>query len=364
MTIYQTMAKIIFCFFLCLISLTSREILAQTFETRWFADNSPWNVPIGKAAEVPYSAGAVRAFLDSEKKTINMNLNYWTPPVIDADSRQDRAVDIPLTGKFLKTKWMLPQVPVPQPVVDYVKSHRDTDVSICLYDRAKDGFYSFWQLAYNEADGSFSAQTGGFSPLKGPGWSALKQVVYLTWNNRELVTPSLGPAGGSNSCGGLIRIKEMRKGHIDHALSLHWPKGLLLDWDAPAPYAQYPATATDGKSLNSETSVPHGARLQLDPNLTDDQLRAFGLNEADLIVARALQIYGGYITDATPLSSTIMSINYENAFGKDKEIYGVTNPWPIKLAEHFRFVAPPHAVPLDTAASVGSPVATGIWRRF
>ncbi len=341
----------------CLLLWGSPSAFAHiSFADRWFSPHSPWNSPIGDTPVVmPYSEGAVRAFLESGK-TINMNLRYWTPPVIYADSRKDKVANIYLTGDFLKSEWVLPAVPVPQALIDhlrYAEKHGDTDKAVCLYDEAKRGFYSFWALDYNEDLNKFSAPTGGFSPIDGPGWSHMKQVIFSkTHNLRELVTPSLGPAGGSTSCGGLIRVQEMKAKRIDHALSIHWPKKLILGWKAIRPL-QYPATATDGLSLDMETSVPHGARLQLDPSLTDAQLKGLGLNDADIIVAHALQIYGGYITDATPAPATI---NFENVHGREQEVYGVTNPWPTEIARHFRFVGSPPFVPLDTAQAVKTPV--------
>ncbi len=78
-----------------------------------------------------------------------------------------------------------------------------------------------------------------------------------------------------------------------------------------------------------------------------------GFNEADLVIAHALQTYGGYIVDTTPGP---LVISFENALGKGKSVYGATMPWPPAISKHFRFVGPPPEVPLDTAHSVGTPV--------
>jgi len=322
-----------------------------SYEGRWFSDISPWNRPIGDTKELPYSKKAVQAFIDSGN-TLNMNWNVWTPAVIEADSRIDKTVDITFKDPF-DFKWMLHDVPVNQDLLDYIdylSTKKDTDRKVCIYDAAKRGFYSFWKIRLDD-NGQVTATVGGFSPIDGPGWSQIKIKPRIV----PYATPSLGTATGANYCGGLIRKKEMEAGYIDHALAIHWPNFLVLSKKSKAHFLQFPASATDGLSHDPSTAIPAGARLQLSPDLTDEDLRSMGLNDADIVIAHALQKYGGYIMDTTHNPGVIA---FENVFGKGKDVYKASAPFPEILYPHLRFVAPPPYVALDTATKVGTPVVS------
>lgn len=342
-------------FFTIAFFLSASSVFGQnsnpSYEGRWFSSTSPWNTPIGDAQEMPYSKNAIQAFIDSGN-TINMNWNIWTPAVIKADSRIDETVDITFKDPF-DFEWTLHDVPVNQALLDYIgylSTREDTDRKVCIYDAAKKGFYSFWKIRLDQ-DGKVTATVGGFSPIDGPGWSHINIKPRIV----PYATPSLGTATGANYCGGLIRKKEMEQGRIDHALAIHWPNHLVLSNKSKARYLQFPATMTDGISYNVLTSVPAGARLQLSPELTDEDLKSMGLNDADIIIAHALQEYGGYIMDST-LNPGVIA--FENVFGGGESIYKASAPFPKVLYPYLRFVAPPAIVVLDTATKVGTPVVT------
>ena len=55
---------------------------------------------------------------------------------------------------------------------------------------------------------------------------------------------------------------------------------------------------TDGKST-LPFAIPEGARLQLDPSLTDADFDRMGLDSAGKIIARALQEYGMILVDTS-----------------------------------------------------------------
>ncbi|MCD6416831.1 MAG: fibronectin type III domain-containing protein, partial [Planctomycetes bacterium] len=86
---------------------------------------------------------------------------------------------------------------------------------------------------------------------------------------------------------GLIRPWEIRQGHINHALAFacKGPSGLYV----------FPATRSDGQG--GLRSFPEGARLQLDPGLTDRDFERWGLSAAGKVIARALQEYGMILVD-------------------------------------------------------------------
>jgi len=325
---------------------------AQTsFEGRWFAPDSPWNVPVGDSPVMPYSEKAVQAF--AELGHLNMNIwNRFTPAVIYGNSAKDRTQDI-VFKNGLGHPWTMANVPMPQRLIDYVlysQKVNDGNGMTCLYDGNKNGFYSFWRP---RSDGhEITISFGGFSPLDGPGWSR-----YATHRPVRLHdTPSLGRAVGASYCGGLIRASEIKAGRIDHALAVMWPKRFVRGWKSKEPVV-FPATSTDGSATDEPFAVPAGARIQLDPSLTDRQLIAMGLNDIDLIVAHALQEYGGYIVDTGGETQYIGAICFENMMtSPNKKSFLATSHWPPAISKHFRFVGPPPEVPLDTAHSVGTPV--------
>jgi hypothetical protein len=86
--------------------------------------------------------------------------------------------------------------------------------------------------------------------------------------------------------GGVVRPEEIQQGHIDHALSIAMPY-------TRAAFIACPATHTDGKHRD-RNAIPEGAHIQLDPALNVD---AQPWPAWEKIIAKALQIYGAYVSD-------------------------------------------------------------------
>lgn len=342
--------RVILILLFALVASTSAraEQAPEAFPKRWFSPASPWNVLIGESPVAAYSEAAVKAFV--ELGQLNMNVcNIYTPVIIYGDSAKDRTQDVVFKDGFDRS-WRLRDVPIPQRLIDYAGYRvgvNDGDGMTCLYDRHKRGFYSFWVPS---TDGTrLSVRTGGFSPENGPGWSSVSIHQYI----EPFDTPSLGRAAGANYCGGVIRYAEMKAGRIDHALAVQWPNELVRGEKTLRPRV-FPATSTDGSGTDERFTVPSGARLQLDPALTDRDLLAMGLNEADLIVAHALQRYGGYVVDTGGKGGAIYFENMMASTGRN--LFGVSTYWPKRVSEHLRFVGPPPFFIHDTAAKVGAPV--------
>lgn len=88
---------------------------------------------------------------------------------------------------------------------------------------------------------------------------------------------------------GLVRKCEIEQGHIDHALAFIYPHttGQFI----------FPATKSDGHSAPGQ-GLPEGARLQLDPYVSDRVIRqVWGCRDACFVIAKALQRYGMYLVD-------------------------------------------------------------------
>ncbi|HEX4838348.1 MAG TPA: hypothetical protein VFV03_07495, partial [Solirubrobacteraceae bacterium] len=86
--------------------------------------------------------------------------------------------------------------------------------------------------------------------------------------------------------GGLITLEDLQRGRIEHALSIAIP-------NVRAGVYASPAQRDDGKS-SSQSSLPEGAHLRLDPSLDLSTLR---LPWFTLLIAQAAQRYGIYVRD-------------------------------------------------------------------
>jgi len=218
----------------------------------------------------------------------------------------------------------------------YRMAQHNTDGMTCVVDTRRKRFLSFWQPRPG-VDG-IAITTGGTTPFGGIGWSRIGSQL-----------PSLGRAAGANYCGGLIREAEMRHGEIRHALALAWTKDLIRGPGSSPRAVQYPAMYSDG-SGSAPATIPMGARIQLDPALSDAALTALGLSQtADLIIAHALQRYGGYVVDSNTATMG-GSIYFESRQDGAAAVYAATNPWPIAVIARMRFVSAPEHAPLDTQA--------------
>lgn len=309
---------------------------AQAAE-RWFADDAPWNLEIKPEEQRAPFGVAPLAAVRAAGKSVILNTRTWTTMVVHADTKTPR-YDVQNAG------WTFHDVPVPPELfsaIDYLKSKGDTDRSLCIYDVPRKKFYAFWKadrLPGGEA--GLDMKAGGVFSENGSGW----------WDNS--LGPWAGHAAGASCCGGLVSAEELAAGEINHALSAGWPKFFVRSKDLPGA-SVYPARTTDGQGRNLETSLPMGTRLQLDPSLTVEQMKAMGLKAGDIVIARAMQKYGVYIVD----SSETFAIYFVSDQGKP--VYkDVTSPWPIEIMNYFHATEPlkPYAMaPLESRITQQDP---------
>lgn len=286
--------------------------------TRWFADNSPWNVKITNPAPNGYDASVFQA----TGMTLNYNSFNWTSAIIYANSATDTLQstvvlchkytsdancdkDNPV-GSFGYSE--MTDVPIPTRLTQfpaYCDAHEDTDCSVCMYDANRNGFYNFWKVKWDGT--TFSASAGHFNKMSDVGWG--------------------NGIGGSraNGCGGHIKQRELDANYIPHALQAAMPS----DWNGST--WVFPAIASDGQTVTDATHPPQGSLLQLDPTLTDAQLSALGLTAKDIVVAHAMQQFGVYVTDSTgpmPFPGAIFFENYWDS-GKTFASLGLSNSFPL-----------------------------------
>jgi hypothetical protein len=254
-----------------------------------YTANSPWNTPIGAS---PVYDRTSKQMIDTIKHTstsgvILSDTSRFTFPVYWADASTPD-YDIPCV------KWKCTQmhngevvrvdVLIDVPIPDGAVPSAGTDRQMIIVDTVTGDEYGLFH-AERHSDGS---------------WSADNAYQYNILNG-DAATPGFGSRGaGVPYLAGLIRPWEIRAGEIKHALAFAYE-------NTQAEKCVWPATQTDGEST-MPFAMPEGARIQLDPALTDADFDAMGLTPTGKIVARALQQYGMFLID-TGGSPKIMAEN-------------------------------------------------------
>jgi hypothetical protein len=242
---------------------------------RPYSDASPWNTPIGSAPAVHANSDY---FVSSMTPTLTSDPTQYTYPVYYAES-STATQTIKLSGRYSNvtgptTIQLLsaPYVAVPIPAA--AAAAAGSDAQLIILNPATGDEWGFWQL-YKDSSGRWYATNGYHYNTQ---WSGVPPTGF---GSRGAGVPYLA---------GLVRPCEIAQGRIDHALA--------FAYDSPTSSFVWPATKSDGRgTLPNE--MPEGARLQLDPSLTRDQLIAMGISGPALTVAQALQQYGMYLIDAS-----------------------------------------------------------------
>lgn len=249
---------------------------ADLRKQRPFTDNSPWNTPIGANPAIDrYSS----KMLDTLRNTITdgqitSDPNQYSYPVYYVDKRTPRW-DIPCvnykctiyTPDGVTRTTMLKDVPLP---VDALPS-TGSDGQIIVIDTDSGTEYDLWQVKRTSS-----------------GWTASNASIYnIGWDGAPENYGSRG--AGVPYYAGLVRPWEIDQGRIEHALAFAYP--------TPAEdRCVYPASKTDGRS-DLPYAIPEGARIQLDPSLTEADFKRWGLSRTGIIIAKAMQEYGMYLID-------------------------------------------------------------------
>ena len=133
--------------------------------------------------------------------------------------------------------------------------------------------WEFWRM--HTVDGKWHAKWGGkMSDVSGsPGY----YTDPSDWG---------GSATSLSVLGGLMRISELKAGHIDHALALAIPAAAFNKF-------VYPAQRDDGYD-KSPDAIPEGTRFRINPKL---DIKALHLPRATQIMAEAAQKYGIIVRD-------------------------------------------------------------------
>lgn len=251
---------------------------------RPYSDASPWNRPIGGPDTYhPASALHVGALVSGNKPLSSDPTQYTYPvyevtagtPVETVTLNDGWFSNVTDGGTRLDNQRMKPGT-VELPIPAGAQAAAGSDAQMIMLDRATGDEWGVSNLV----------KTAG-------GWQAYNAYHYNTgWTGVPPYDrngkPFFPRGAGVPYLAGLVRPCEIARGYIDHALA--------FAYDFPTGDFVYPATKSDGDSVDP-ADMPEGARLQLDPAITEDEIRGWGCTGPCFIVARALQTYGMYIID-------------------------------------------------------------------
>lgn len=156
------------------------------------------------------------------------------------------------------------------------------DADLVVWQPSSGRLWEFWRLGHESSGWAASwggamrhagRQNGVYGPRVWP-------RAHRSWG---ISASSLSLAGGT------VTLGQLARGTIGHALAIAVP-------DVQAGVFSAPAERTDGTS-GSTQALPEGAHLRLDPHLDLALLR---LPRLTLMLARAAQRYGIYVTDRSP----------------------------------------------------------------
>ncbi|WP_394277292.1 malectin domain-containing carbohydrate-binding protein [Luteococcus sp.] len=187
------------------------------------------------------------------------------------------------------------------PIPDAAAPAMGTDGQLSIYQPSTDKLWEFWQA--KKTNSGWEACWGG--------------RIDDVSKNKGMFRESYGVSATNIAlAGGMITFEDVRRGKINHALSL-----AIIN---PAPHNQisWPAQRSDG-SMQSKGLIREGQRLRLDPNL---DLSKYNLTPMGRMVAEAAQTYGFIITD----KAGAVAIPTESGYGIEAKTG--KNPWDEILA--------------------------------
>ncbi len=238
-------------------------------EKRPYSQSSPWNLEIGPDPKYDELSDYL---IENLAGPFGSNNKHFTIPIYVVDSQTPRQqIQIShyysyVTGNGEKLD-IKKHVTIAVPIPVEAAPANGTDGNIVLWDPDTGDEWGFWK----------AVQTSSHT------WQAKNGYHYNT--NWSAVPPSGFQSRGAGVpyFAGLVRPWEIKEGRISHAIA--------FGVNYPNKYLIFPATKSDGKTL-LPYYLPMGARLQLDPSLSEKDFEIWGLDRAGKIIAKAMQKYG------------------------------------------------------------------------
>jgi hypothetical protein len=241
--------------------------------SRLFAPTSFWNAPL--PANAPRDAGSDR-LVESLSAEVQKEMAGNYGPWINFDQY---SVPVYTVGPDVPTVRVTVDIYAPAlqrdfeavPIPAAARAAAGSDAHLTVYQPSTDTLWEFW-LARREADG-WHARWGG-------------KMTSVSTNPGYFPDPYGATATSLPLLGGLMTIKELEAGRIDHALALAVPN------TAAGTFA-WPAQRGDGRTTGPD-GIPQGTHLRIDPDL---DLARLNLSPLVLTMARAAQRYGIVVRD-------------------------------------------------------------------
>ena len=226
-----------------------------------FAPSSSWRTPVSPDPALDPNSAAMIAGVQTPPAFYASMLEFGIP-IYQAGPDTPR-----YTVTCSETNWgPCPFDGIEVPVPDGARPHTGSDGAMVVVDEGSGLSYEFWQA--RQENGSWTTTFGAINEVAGSGWGGA------------------ATGSGASRLAGVVRLDEVARGDIPHALALQTD-------NVCAGAVRPPALKTDGSSTRPDC-LPEGARLQLDPALDLDSLN---LTPAERMIATAMQRYGGYIVD-------------------------------------------------------------------
>jgi hypothetical protein len=237
-----------------------------------FAADSVWNAPLSPHAPLDPKSSTYVAELEQQLAHYGpwLNTTHYSVPVYTVGSGQPTVrvrLDPAASSPALREAWRA--VPLPE----NAKPASGNDGELVVWQPSTNRMWEFWQL---QRDGTgWHARWGGYmaSVQTNPGY----YVGHTDWGATATSLPAIA---------GLVRISELKSGHIDHALSVALP-------ETSSEVYSWPAERTDG-NVASPDAIPEGTRFRLDPSLDISKLH---LPSFIRMLAEAAQRYGVIVHD-------------------------------------------------------------------
>lgn len=267
----------------------AEESTGEDFTGRLFSATSVWNAPLAADDPIdPSSAARLAPFdemiaADERSKTgLFVNTTAYTTPFYVVGPKQPR-VHVQLAPGHVYPplqKALDEGVPIPEGAKPAV----GTDAEMTIYQPSTDSLWDFWRAAKTTSGweatwgGAMQHVTESAGYFSDESWPGLTPMEGWTWGANGASLPAIA---------GVIRIPELRAGHIEHALAMALP-------EVCAEYFSFPAQRTDGTEHG--TCIPEGAHLRLNPSL---DLSALHLSSIARMLAEAAQRFGIIVQGAT-----------------------------------------------------------------
>jgi hypothetical protein len=274
---------------------------------RLYSIFSPWNSPISSEVTIDrHSAAMVQGLVEAAADGgLLIAVKRYAIPVYEADANTPRQ-RVRLTARWSPASEII-GVPIPANAAADPASDRH----LMVIDRSTGCEYDLWNAV--------KLSSGGWAA----GWANATSIYGTGWYPTALSATGSGTALG----GGLITVRDMQAGQINHAIGFMYPATKV---GGPV----LPATESDGTTTTA-AAIPIGARLQLDPGL---DLAALGLRPWERTIATALQTYGMYLIDTGGSGVAMRAQHPQSAGGGNPYPWGSGNYiyLPESLLRHMR----------------------------